>query len=111
MKCKNNHNGPLNIAGKTIRPGASVDFTEDEVKIARASNAAKIWEEQEIIEFVDDGDDAEVPLEKMTVAKLRELAAEREIEIEDGLKKADLVAAIKAADAPAAPVVPVVPGA
>jgi hypothetical protein len=41
--------------------------------------------------------DGRAALEKLTVAQLKELAAARDVELEEGAKKADIVAALEAA--------------
>jgi len=85
-------------AGKMITPGNVVRG----VPAADADNLVRRGKAKIIADGPVEGDEAEVPdLNDLTVDELKETAREYEIEGADKMKKAELIAAIEAAEAQA----------
>jgi len=91
----------------TAQPGQVLDLPEDEaLKRIKAGHATAVDQpKQRLRDRLDGlrdrlakGGPADKPLEKHTVDELKAYAAEREIDLGDAGKKADILAAIAAAE-------------
>jgi len=71
-------------------------FTNDKEK-CRFCGGKLIYKEEKQIESEEDDDDGEIDLSKKSVAELKELAEQLELEVPDKIKKADLIALIETA--------------
>lgn len=94
------------ISGAIVRPGkAPITVSEADAKNLMQRERAVLATEENIAaaddgdDGGDDGGDGEKRLSEHTVPELKARAAELEIDGADGMKKAELVAAIEAAEA------------
>ena len=83
--------------GKRVSPkiGEPFEFTADEVKEISAVSKDALRKVERVVE---DDDATGTDLEALTVPKLKAYAAEKQIDLGDASSKADILAAIKAAE-------------